>query len=114
MKPLKLILMLLCSHLTAREVKVHVIDENGSPVAGAKSSIYFVNARHDERRDGVTDINGVSSANGSGTNSFGFIITKHGHYQARVEGLSKDEDVKSLQSVMRQTVCCTPSTAVKS
>jgi hypothetical protein len=92
MKPLKLILMLLCSHLTAREVKVHVIDENGSPVAGAKSSIYFVNARHDERRDGVTDINGVSSANGSGTNSFGFIITKHGHYQARVEGLSKDED----------------------
>ena len=92
MKPLNLILMLLCSHLTAREVKVHVIDENGSPVAGAKSSIYFVNARHDERRDGVTDINGVSSANGSCTNSFGFIITKHGHYQARVEGLSKDED----------------------
>jgi hypothetical protein len=92
MKPLNLILMLLCSHLTAREVKVHVIDENGSPVVGAKSSIYFVNALQDERRDGVTDINGVSSANGSGTNSFGFIITKHGHYQARVEGLSKDED----------------------
>jgi len=71
---------------------VRVVDESGASVAGAKSSIYFVNARNDVRRDGLTDKNGLSSASGSGTNSFGFIITKEGHYQARVEGLSKDRD----------------------
>ncbi len=84
---------LVCCGLVGRhEVKVRVVDESGASVAGAKSSIYFVNARNDVRRDGLTDKNGLSSASGSGTNSFGFIITKEGHYQARVEGLSKDRD----------------------
>ena len=92
MKPFNLILLLVFSQIAAREVKVRVMDELGSPVVGAKSSIYFVNARHDDLRAGLTDKNGLSSASGSGTNSFGFIITKEGHYQARVEGLSKDRD----------------------
>ena len=92
MKPFNLILLLVFSQIAAREVKVRVMDELGSPVVGAKSSIYFVNARHDDLRAGLTDKNGVFSASGSSTNSFGFIITKEGHYQARVEGLSKDRD----------------------
>jgi hypothetical protein len=92
MKPFNLILLLVFSQIAAREVKVRVMDELGSPVVGAKSSIYFVNARHDDLRAGLTDKNGVFSASGSSTNSFGFIITKEGHYQARVEGLPKDTD----------------------
>lgn len=92
MKPFNLILLLVFSQVAAREVKVRVMDELGSPVVGAKSSIYFVNARHDDLRAGLTDKNGVFSASGSSSNSFGFIITKEGHYQARVEGLSKDRD----------------------
>ena len=92
MKPFNLILLLILGQLVAREVKVRVMDELGSPVVGAKSSIYFVNARHDDLRAGLTNINGEFLASGNSTNSFGFIISKDGHYQARVEGLSKDEN----------------------
>jgi len=83
MKPFNLILLLVFSQIAAREVKVRVMDELGSPVVGAKSSIYFVNARHDDLRAGLTDKNGVFSASGSSTNSFGFVITKRMAFEAK-------------------------------
>ena len=91
-KSLKWVLLMACSQVVAKEVKIHVIDDLGAPVAGAKSSIFFVNSRNDERRDGLTDIAGVYSASGSSTNSFGFTVSKDGHYPARVEGLTRDKD----------------------
>jgi len=83
MKPFNLIVLLVFSQIAAREVKVRVMDEFGSPVVGAKPSIFFVNARHDDLRAGLTDKNGVFSASGSSTNSFGFIITKRMAFEAK-------------------------------
>jgi hypothetical protein len=92
MKLSKIILMLFCAHLFAREITVHVVDDLGVSVAGAKSSIFFVNSREDDERAGLTDKVGVFSANGDSSNSFGFIIAKDGYYSARVGGLAKDMD----------------------
>jgi hypothetical protein len=90
--PLLLFLTLLIWPLFGYEVKVRVVDETGAPVVGAKTAIYFVNSIHDDKRDGVTDENGIFAARGKGTNSVGCIVTKDGHYPARVEGLSRDEN----------------------
>ncbi len=96
-------LLLVCNHLIAREVMVRVVDDRGVPVVGAKTSIYFVNHRNDDQQDGLTDDNGFFSARGSGTNSFGFIVNKVGHYQARVKDLSKDKD-HSVEVVLPRVI----------
>jgi hypothetical protein len=87
-----LFLTLLIWPLFGYEVKVRVVDETGAPVVGAKPAIYFVNSINDDKREGVTDENGIFAARGKGTNSVGCIVTKDGHYPARVEGLSRDEN----------------------
>ena len=92
MKPLSLILMLLCGQLFGHEVKMRVVDDTGAPVAGAMTKIIFIDHRSERVAVGVSGPDGRFSARGLGTNSVMLKASKDGHYPARVEGLSKDED----------------------
>lgn len=93
MKPAFLLLLVLFNcPSSGYEVKMLVVDDAGAPVVGAKASILFVNGMGSNRSDDLTDVRGVFSARGKGTNSVMLWASKDGHYPARVEGLSRDKD----------------------
>lgn len=92
MKPLKLILMLLCGQLFGHEVKMRVLDEKGVPVEGAAVEVLFVNSNGSNVRKGMSGKAGKYAASGRGNNSVMLRAEKAGHYPVQVEGLSKDED----------------------
>lgn len=76
----------------AYEVRVNAVDEAGTPVVGAATSVYFLHPREDDQRSGLTDVDGLFSAKGSGTLGVGVIAKKPGHYSARIDKLSKKSD----------------------
>lgn len=93
MKPFNLIVLLgVFVQLFGYEVKMRVVDEKGEPVTGAMTKIIFIDNASERVDVGVSGPDGRFSSRGRGTNSVMLKASKDGHYQARVEGLSKDTD----------------------
>lgn len=92
MNPFNLIVLLLCSQLLGYEVKMHVVDETGAPVAGATAKIVYVSYNGEKVHAGLSDSEGRYSARGQGNHSVILIASKPGHYPVSLRDLSKDTD----------------------
>ena len=92
MKPLSLILILLCGQLLGYDVKMRVVDDTGASVAGAAVEVLFVNSSGSDVREGRSGSEGTYAASGRGSNSVMLRAEKVGYYPAQVEGLSKDRN----------------------
>lgn len=93
MRPFNLIALLgVFVQLFGYEVKMRVVDERGEPVVGAMAKIIFIDNTTERVDVGVSGPDGRFSSRGRGTNSVMLKAAKDGHYQARIEGLSKDTD----------------------
>ena len=90
MKPLILILILLCGQLLGYDVKMRVVDDTGASVPGASVEVLFVNSSGSDVREGRSGSDGTYAASGRGSNSVMLRAEKVGYYPAQVEGLSKD------------------------
>lgn len=96
MKPFNLIVLLLCGQLMGYEVKMHVVDETGAPVAGATAEIVYVSYNGEKVHAGLSDSEGRYSARGQGNHSVILIASKPGYYPVSLRDLSKatDHDVE--------------------
>ena len=80
--------------LCADDIRLRVVDENLTPVAGAKSMIGFAAiARGGEvRYDGLSDASGLFSARGRAQHSVMITVEKPGHYPAYFDRLEREKD----------------------
>lgn len=93
MKPCNLIVLLgLFGQLLGNEVKMRVVDDAGSAVAGAAVEMLFVNHNGSDVKKGTSGKDGEYTASGRGNNSVMIRAAKVGHYSVQVERLSKDTD----------------------
>lgn len=91
MRPFNLIALLgVFVQLFGYEVKMRVVDERGEPVTGAMAKIIFIDNVSERVDVGLSGPDGRFSSRGRGTNGVMLKASKDGHYQARVDGLSKD------------------------
>jgi len=92
MNPFSLVMLLLFGQLFGNEVKMRVVDEAGTPVAGATTEIVFVSYNAEKVRAGLSDSEGRYSALGQGNHSVMLIASKPGYYPVSLRDLSKDTD----------------------
>ena len=96
MKPFILIIVFFINlSLFGFDIKMRVVDDEARPVTEAHAGISFVMYRQgtDVEYNGVTDRNGFFGANGAAKHSVYVEANKTGHYEARVDRLSKDKDL---------------------
>jgi hypothetical protein len=91
-KLLNLIALLFSVQLLGYEVKMHVVDDTGAPVARVMTKIVFIDHRSERVDVGFSSPDGWFSARGQGTNSVMLKASKEGHYSARLEGLSQEKN----------------------
>ena len=93
MKPCNVIVLLgLLGQLLGNEVKMRVVDDAGSAVAGAAVEVLFVNHNGSDVKKGTSGKDGEYAASGRGNNSVMIRAAKAGYYPVQVERLSKDAD----------------------
>lgn len=96
MKTIALVVLLAHgSRLFAYDVAVRVVDDQGSAVPAARSTISFVMLREgaDVSYSGITGSDGVFRASGRAEHSVYVETTREGYYQARLYRLPSDRDL---------------------
>jgi len=100
MRAIALLLALLgwSGPVLGHEVKMRVVDENGTAVAGAEAVISFVGFLQEQSDTyrGYTDAAGMFSASGQSPIEVYLEARKSGHYLARVNGLSPKRDLDEI------------------
>ena len=91
------------SSLFGYDVKIRVVDDQGTAVSGANAKIAFVMFRNetDIAHAGVTDKDGVFSASGRGEHSVFVEASKDAYYLARLRRLPKDKDIDLVVVIPR-------------
>lgn len=91
------------SSLLGYEVKIRVVDDQGVAVSGVSAKIAFVKFRNeaDAEHVGVTDKDGIFTANGRGEHSVFVEASKHGYYLARLRRLPNDKDLDLVVVIPR-------------
>ena len=97
-----------------RTVSVTVVEEDGTPVVGAKVTIEFLGHSGEDDREVVaeTDSKGHHSARGSSIHGPQVFVEKEGYYKSYIGRLSRKED-HNLRVVLRRKINPIPLYAKK-
>jgi hypothetical protein len=90
-----LLALLTGSLLSANEVRLRIVDENGIPIANAKTLIAFTTPviGGEKSCEGLSDAAGTFSGLGQAVGSIFVRASKDGYYPARIERLPRDRDL---------------------